>query len=177
MKSQTRSEARLLKASERDIVNATQSPAIERLSDQQLKVVARRLRQASKRAKDIGARQKREMRGKADPRGATRTRDNTGTLAKADVLTQATKRVQSELTRRKDKAKPTQAELSRRALKLKLSRQTPPRPASGRTASKGMKSKARKKPLKIGTTRKEIGRVSQAGKVAQARKDSRTGSR
>ena len=31
--------------------------------------------------------------------------------------------------------------------------------------------KKRQTPTKIGTTKKEIGRVSQAGKVAQARKD------
>jgi hypothetical protein len=38
-----------------------------------------------------------------------------------------------------------------------------------------MRQKERKKPVRIGTTRKEIGRVSKAGKVAQARKDARKG--
>ena len=32
-------------------------------------------------------------------------------------------------------------------------------------------AQAQDKPVKIGTTKKEVGRVSQAGKVAQARKD------
>jgi hypothetical protein len=35
-----------------------------------------------------------------------------------------------------------------------------------------MKPKERQKPFKIGPSKGEVGRVSQAGKVAQARKDS-----
>jgi hypothetical protein len=36
-----------------------------------------------------------------------------------------------------------------------------------------MHPKKRKELFKVGTTRKEIGRVSQAGKVAQARRDAK----
>jgi hypothetical protein len=174
MAAKARREARLLKTAELDIVKATRRPDIEQLSVKQLQIVAKRLRQAHDRAKDIGARQKREMRGKADPRGTRRARSNTGTLAKAQVLRKSLERVQAELDRRESMATalPTQSELSRRALELKLRHAAPKRPASGRSASKGMKPKARRKPLKIGTS-KEVGRVSQAGKVAQARKDSR----
>jgi hypothetical protein len=46
-------EARLLKAAELDIVNATRHPDIEQLSVEQLKVVAQRLRRAHDRANDI----------------------------------------------------------------------------------------------------------------------------
>jgi len=74
-------EARFLSAAELEIVNETRPPAIEQLSVEQLKVLAQRLRRARDRAKDIGARQKREMRGKAGPRRTKATRDNTGTLA------------------------------------------------------------------------------------------------
>jgi hypothetical protein len=118
-------EARLLKAAELEIVNVTRHPEIEQLSVEQLKVVAQRLRRAHDRAKDISARQKREMRGKADPRRTKPTQDNTGTLAKAEVLREAIKRVEVELGRRENMttATPTQVELSRHALELKLSRQ------------------------------------------------------
>lgn len=168
-------EARLLKAAELDIVNATRHPGIEQLSAEQLKIVVQRLRRAYDRSMDIGAQQRREMRGKADPRGAKPTQDNTGTLAKADVLREAIERAQTELGRRENMANatPTQAELSQHALELKLGHQGPAHPDSGRRASEGMKPKKREELFKIGTTRKEIGRVSQAGKVAQARKDSR----
>ena len=69
----------------------------------------------------------------------------------------------------------TQANLSRHALELKLSHPAPPHPGSGPAASKGKKSKERQKPLRIGASKAEVGRVSQEGKVAQARKDSGDG--
>ena len=74
-------EARLLNVAELEIVNATRPPAIEQLSVEQLKVLAQRLRRARDRAKDIGAQQKREMRGKADPRGTKRGYARKGTSA------------------------------------------------------------------------------------------------
>src|ERR1700674_326885 len=174
MSDQTKLEAKLLSAAELEVVNATRPPAIEQASDEQLKVLAQRLRRARDRAKDIGARQKREMRGKADPRGPKPTRDNTGTLAKAQVLGKAIGRVEEELSRRENltTATTTQADLSRHALELKLSHPAPPHPGSGRSASEGMKPKERQKPLRVGASKGEVGRVSQEGKVAQARKDS-----
>ena len=174
MSDQTKLEARLLSAAELEVVNATRPPAIEQASDEQLKVLAQRLRRARDRAKDIGARQKREMRGKADPRGTKPTRDNTGTLAKAQVLGEAIERVEEELSRMENMttATTTQADLSRHALELKLSHPAPPHPGSGRSASEGMKPKERQKPLRVGASKGEVGRVSQEGKVAQARKDS-----
>ena len=148
-------EARLLKAAELDLVNATRPTAIEQASDEQLKVLARRLRRARDRAKDIAAGQKREMRGKAHPRGTKPTRDNTGTLAKAQVLGEAIERVEEELSRRENMttATTTQADLSRHALELKLSHPAPPHPGSERSASEGMKPKERQKPLRVGVSK------------------------
>ena len=165
-------EARLLSAAELEDVEATRPPAIEQASAEQLKVLAQRLRRARDRAKDIAAGQKREMRGKAHPSGTKPTRDNT--LAKARVLGDAIERIEEELSRRENltTATTTQADLSRRALELKLSHPAPPHPGSGRSASEGMKSKERQKPLRVGASKGEVGRVSQEGKVAQARKDS-----
>jgi hypothetical protein len=173
MSDQIQVEARL-SAAELEVVNASRFPAIEQASDEQLKVLAQRLRRARDRAKDIAARQKREMRGKAQPKGTKHTRDNTGTLAKAQVLGEAIERVEEELGRREKltPATTTQADLSRHALELKLSHPAPLHPGSGPTASKGKKSKERQKPLRVGASKGEVGRVSQEGKVAQARKDS-----
>ena len=164
-------EARLLSAPELEVVNASRPPATQQASNEQLKVLAQRLRRARDRAKDVAARQKREMRGKAHPRGAKP--NNTGTLAKAQVLEEAIERVEEELSRRENlTTTTTQADLSRHALELKLSRPGPPHPSSGRSASEGMKPKERQKPLRVGASKGEVGRVSQEGKVAQARKDS-----
>ena len=84
MSERTQLEARL-SAAELEVVNASRLPAIKQASDEQLKVLAQRLRRARDRAKDVAARQKREMRGKAHPRGAKP--NNTDTLAKAKCLT------------------------------------------------------------------------------------------
>jgi hypothetical protein len=66
----------------------------------------------------------------------------------------------------------TQADLSRHALELKLSHPAAPHPGSAPAASKGKQSKERQKPLRVGASKGEVGRVSQEGKVAQVRKDS-----
>ncbi len=93
-------EARLLTAAELELVAVTRPPEIERQSVDELKAVARRLREAHDRAKAIGTRQAREMRGKAEPRGATPARDNLGTVAKSQALRDALDRVEAELRRR-----------------------------------------------------------------------------
>src|SRR5580693_1350067 len=93
-------EARLLTAAELELVAVTRPPEIERQSVDELKAVARRLREAHDRAKAIGTRQAREMRGKAEPRGATLAKDNSGTVGKAQALREALDRVEAELSRR-----------------------------------------------------------------------------
>jgi hypothetical protein len=175
MSKKSQSESRWLDSSESEIVNATFSPEVEQQSIDQLKALTHRLRQAHARAKDISARQQREILGKADPRGAKRVQDNAGSVEKVRVLFEAIQRVDGELSRREQNVpgKPSQVELSRHALELKMSGQPSERPDPGRSASEGMHPKKRKELFKVGTTRKEVGRVSQAGKVAQARKDSK----
>jgi hypothetical protein len=93
-------EARLLTATELELVAVTRPPEIERQSVDELKAAARRLREAHDRAKAIGTRQAREMRGKAEPRGATLAKDNSGTVGKAQALRDALGRVDAELRRR-----------------------------------------------------------------------------
>ena len=93
-------EARLLTADELAMVAVTRPPELERQSLHELKAAARRLREAHERARAIGTRQAREMRGKAEPHGAKPARDNLGTVAKAQALRDALDRVEAELRRR-----------------------------------------------------------------------------
>ena len=53
----------------------------------------------------------------------------------------------------------------------KLSHPAPPHPGSVPQDLKGKKYKESQKPLRVGASQGEVGRVSQEGKVAQARKD------
>jgi hypothetical protein len=117
---------------------------------------------ATKRASGQKAGKKRKRR--APDRNAVATRKRRATGAKAAASDKKRENLTAALT--------TQADLSRHALELKLSHPTPPHPGSGPAASKGMKSNERQKPLRVGASRGEVGRVSQEGKVAQARKDS-----
>jgi len=83
-----------------------------------LRALIHRLRKAHDRAQDISTRQRREMRGKVDPRRSKRVRDNTGSMAKVRVLFEAIQRVDQKLLHREKSSTgtPSQAELSRRAL-------------------------------------------------------------
>ena len=100
MNDASKEEARLLSGAELELVAVTRPPEIERQSVDELKAAARRLREAHDRAKAIGTRQAREMRGKAEPRGAAPAKDNSGTVAKAQALRDALDRVEAELGRR-----------------------------------------------------------------------------
>ncbi len=90
-------EARLLTGAEQEAVALTLQPAIAGLSRHDLQALARRLREARDRARTIAGQQRREMRGKAEPRGVTPARDDLGTIAKQQVLANALKRVTEQL--------------------------------------------------------------------------------
>ena len=100
MNDTARLEARLLTAAELGLVALTRPPEIERQSADELKAVARRLREALNRAKDIGARQARKIRGKAAPHSARSAKDNLGAIGKAQMLRQALERLEAEQRRR-----------------------------------------------------------------------------
>jgi len=172
MSIQSRHESRLLTAAEQELVAATRQPEIGKLSHKELVDLAKLLREHRDRAVAIGRRQRREMRGKADPRGAAPASDNTGTAAKAQILAQAVKRVNKEFNRvdEAETAPLTLVESARKALEMKRNARMTTHPGAGRTAGKGMKSN----PSHADTVKmdpREIGRVSQATRVAQAHRD------
>lgn len=170
-------EARLLTEQERADVDATRYPDILRLSRQDLLSLIKRLREQRDRAQSIGRQQRREIRGKADARGARPVRDNLGTIHKAQALAQALKRANKELTRHEEmetaveEAPKAQAELSRKAFELRQAARAAQHPNAGRTATTGMRSTPSHRPTAQMDPR-EIGRVSQAIKAAQAKRDS-----
>jgi hypothetical protein len=174
MSASMEAENRALNAAELDMVNGTRRPEIEQKTRDELKALAHRLRQAHSRANDIATRQQREIRGKAEPHSARRAQDNAGSIAKTQALFDAIQRIDQELSRREEieTGRPSMAEFARRALELKMSAESGNHPDPGRTASQGIRQKKRTEEFAGGTSKREMGRVSQAGKVAQARKDS-----
>lgn len=164
-------EKRLLTADENELVAQTHYPHVSALDRDALADARRRLRTSRDKARDVGRRQRREMRGKADPRGARAARDNSGTEMKRRIFANALKRVNRELARfAAAERKPKQADIARRALELKRANRQAHRPDAGRTAHGGMTAKPSTR-SSVESDPREVGRVSQFVKNAQARRD------
>lgn len=167
-------ESALLTEQERVDVDQTRYPEILHLSRGDLLALIKRLRVARDRAQTIGRRQRREMRGKAAPHGAAPSRDNLGTVQKSQVLAQAVKRGNAELARidapPPEEHQPTQAEIARKALEMRQAMRRARHPSGGFTPGSGMHSKPSERDT-VQMDPREIGRVSQATKVAQAKHD------
>ena len=167
-------EDRLLSADEQAMVLSSRPPEIEMLGKTDLEALARRLRNRRDRAQRAASQQKREMRGKADPRGVAPARDNTGTEGKKEVLAAALKRVNDALKKISEPAvekpaAPSATEVLRKALDAKQAA-APQHPGPGRTSATGMQPHESTRPL-VRMDPREVGRVSKATKMAQAKRD------
>lgn len=93
-------EQRALSREEMELSDQARQPALGRLSDKDLSDLVGLLRVRRNRARDIAARQGREARGKAGPRGTNPAGGNAGTQSKAGYLTAALDRASEERDRR-----------------------------------------------------------------------------
>lgn len=169
-------EARLLTAAEQEAVSLTLQPAIAGLSRPDLQALARRLREARDRARAIASQQRREMRGKSAPRGATAARGDAGTVAKEQVLADAVRRISEELRRTPAAA----AEPAGTAEVLPAAKPSGGPPVDSRSSKATVKPQASRgmamKPSSLATVRadpREVGRVSKSVMTAQARRDAK----
>jgi hypothetical protein len=163
-------EERFLSAEERELVERTHHPAIAGLPDDELANLRKLVRERRDRATGISRRQRREMRGKAAPKGAAPASGNEGSMMKVGLLAQAMKRLNRESSRRQKISARSELTVNmRKALAMKRAAAKPKRPAS-RTAGKGMADNPNQKAEQI-TDPREVGRVSQFVKVGQARRD------
>lgn len=164
-------EKRMLTEAEFDAVEKTHYPTLGALGKEELAEIVRRIRAYRNKARDIAHQQRREMRGKGAPRGASPAQDNTGTSIKKQIFANALKRANRALERLKSaEGKPSQAVLARRALAMKRANMKRHQPDPGRTAH----GSAQPKPSQRRTVEadpREIGRVSDFVQRAQARRD------
>jgi len=110
------------------------------------------------------------MRGKAQAQGAKPAADNLGSKEKAAALASALKRLNAEHARRAaSSAREETRSGMKKALAMKRAAPKTTRPGS-RTAGKGMKKNTSDKAAQI-TDPREVGRVSQQIKKAQAKRD------
>ena len=127
MDSSAEAEDRLLSVPERDMVVQTRPPAVDGLGKVELQALGKRLREARDRSRRIASQQQREIRGKADPRGATLAQENAGSEAKTTVLIEALKRVTAALRKIN---RPSATQVLRTALEIKNAT-APQHPAPG----------------------------------------------
>ncbi|WP_262298773.1 hypothetical protein [Microvirga sesbaniae] len=159
-------ERRLMSDEEFTLVEQTRYPVLGRLEDSAIAELTRRLRERRDRARDIARRQRREVRGKGR-QATTFEQQDAGNRQKARVLAEALTRINSERTHRKAEELRANA---RRAYAMREGTETPARPDSGRTPRTGMRKNASHRRDRI-VDPMDAGRVSQAGKRAQAARD------
>jgi hypothetical protein len=166
-------ERRLLGADESTLVEKSHHPALGLLPDQDLAELRKLVRERRDRAQDIAARQRRELRGKAAPKGARAATDDSGTREKRDVLAAALQRLNKEVTRREAKAaRQALIDNAQRALELRRAAgANTARPSSGRTPNEGINPKSA--PAYTLRHPAKAGAISQRNKNMQAKRDSR----
>ncbi len=166
-------EERALDVEERKMVAASRHPEVQGLSDAELAQLVGRVRARRDRAQKLARQRRREIRGKAAPRGAEASRADDGSKLKAEVLASAMRRLNSEVRRRRDmKARVALIANQQRALAMQQEVHSAHEGFNSRTAHYGMRRKDNQKVGRIGSAM-EVGRVSQFMKVAQAKKDAR----
>ena len=164
-------EERALNADKREVVAQTRHPAVQNLPDDALDALLKRLRDLRDKASSHANQQRREMRGKAAPRGAEPSTGNAGSSLKATVLATALKRLNSEIQRRAEITRNhSLIENAQRALHLKMEAQRKNIPFNTRHAGQGMHDIPDKEVVSL-IRPAERGRLRKASHVAQAKRD------
>lgn len=156
---------------EYETVRLTHHPAIYDVALSELEAMRPRLRKMRDKERTLGRQRQREKRGKAEARGASFPATAEHASERKQVFAAALKRLNKELRRLQNLTSRTaNVEAAQKALALRRAANFTTFPPSGATANDGMAPRPSGRRRKI-VTGPRIGRVSQATKVAQARRD------
>lgn len=166
-------ERSLVSHEEYEVIQASHHPEIYALDLPGLEKLRSRLQQMRSKERTLARQKQRERRGKAEPRGTSFPGTTEQPLRRQQVFAHALRRLNSEVKRiRHLEARTANVDAARRALAMRRAANFPVYPAAGDTANDGMKSQpSRRRMTRV--SGKRIGSVSQATKVAQARRDSK----
>jgi hypothetical protein len=168
-----RREARALNADEHELVARSHHPALQELPDEELRALVKLMRARRDKATVDANRRRREMRGKAAPKGAIQSQADEGSKLKVAILAMAMRRLNSEVERRrKMSARLTLVENASKALAMKEADATSGPRFNTRHAHQGMRNTPSRRRQNL-IRPMELGRQRQAAKVAQAKRDSR----
>ena len=167
-------EERALSTDERDLVQKTHHPALQELSDRELTDLVKLVRERRDRAKTQANQRRREMRGKAAPKGAAPSKSDEGSKAKLAVLAMAVRRLNSESERRRRmRTAIDHMESARKALDMKQASEAGNDAGfNSRQAHTGMRNIATERRKSL-IRPMERGRLRKAAAVAQAKRDAR----
>ena len=168
-------EISILRHEEQEIVRDTHHPAVGEMPRDRLESLRVRLRDLHDKERTFARQRQREAKGKAEPRGGSFPGTAEHAIQRKQVFVAAIKRINKELKRlRKFEARKELGEAARRALALRRAQQFY-RPQNDPSLHEGMRSiPNRRRNIKLPPSK--VGRVSQANKRAQARRDVRRGS-
>lgn len=165
-------EARALNTEQRELVEKSYHPAVQELSDAELAKLVKQMRDQRDKAQTDARRRRREMTGKAAPKGTKPSTQDAGSQTKLAVLAMAVRRLNAEAGRRRQmEARLTLVQSAGRALEMKKAA------AKGtdfntRTAHNGMRAVANQKRQSL-VRPMELGRQRKAAGVSQAKRDAR----
>jgi hypothetical protein len=167
-------ERSLLSHEEHEFVRLTHHPAIYEHDADGLKALRVRLRELRDKERTLVRQKQRERRGKVEPRGRSFPGTVDQPLHRKQVFAAALKRVNKELARiAKLAARTAHVDAALRALALRRAAQFAPYPPPGETVHEGMRPLPSRR-RRTSVAREKIGRASQATKIAQATRDSRS---
>ena len=164
-------ERRLLGDDEYEPVVRSHYPTVGTLNRDELAELAQWLRSRHNRARDIARHRVRVRRGKAEglvPDGLSER----GLANKKQVFARALKRVNARLDQHRATEKRAQAVAQMQAALARRQGATPHHPDAGATPGAGLHAKPSQR-RRTNVPPGRIGSVSQAGRAAQAKRDSR----
>lgn len=168
-----KAEARALSAEERTLIERSHHPDLQALPDEELASLTRLVRERRDRARTLARQQRRELRGKGEPRGSSPARGDEGAKLKQSILAMAMRRLNNEgQRRRRMAARGSLVETARNALALKQASDQPAPDWNSRHAHEGMRNIARERRQNL-IRPMERGRLRKAYAAAQAKRDAR----
>ena len=166
-------EVRALNAEEHALVEKSHHPTLQEVPDEELANLVKLMRERREKATTQANQRRREMRGKAAPKGATTSRADEGSKLKVAVLAMAMRRLNNEVQRRRRMAaRVSLAENAKQALAMKQADAHTGPAFNSRRAHEGMRNSPSKRRQNL-IRPMELGRQRQAAKVAQAKRDGR----
>jgi hypothetical protein len=168
-------EISILKHDEQELVRDSHHPAVGEMSRDRLESLRSRIRDIHDKERTLARHRQREAKGKAESRGSSFSGTAEHATQRKQVFVAAIKRVNKELKRiQKFEARKELGAAAQRALALRRAQQFS-RQQNDPNPHEGMRSiPSRRRNMRVPPSK--IGRVSQANKRAQARRDTNRGS-